>query len=119
MFLFIATIFIAEMIITLTLIAYIIKADKAVLQVKSNLTKALPDIKTALNGVKSGVHILKEKRLWLFAYIEMKRNQYLFKAIKTILIYTLLFFLRGRCKKAASVCNGILLVKDILDGISA
>ena len=119
MFLFIAIIFIAEIIIALTLISCIVKADKAVLQLKSDISKILPDIKTLLGNVKSGVSLLKEKRLWLFAYIRIKRNQYLFKAIKIIIIYTLLFLLKGKCKKAASVCNGILLVRDILEGISA
>lgn len=119
MFLFIATIFIAELIITLTLIAYIVKADKAVKMLQKDVISLKPQIKTALLQFRQGVSGIKEKQELLFELVERKRNQYLINIVKAVLIYLLLFIIKGRCKKAASICNAILLVKDVWDSVSA
>ncbi len=119
MFLFIAIIFIAEIIIALTLVSYIVKADNAVIKLKSDIISLRPQIKAGLEGLKDCIHIVKEKQLCFFEYLEKKRNQYIINIVKSIMVYALLFLLKGKCKKAASICNGILLAKDIWDGISA
>ena len=119
MFLFIVTIFIAELIITLTVISYIVRADNAVLKCQKDLIALKPQIKAALLGVREGVHLVKEKQVWLFEFIEQKRNLYMVNAIKTVLIYLLLFIVKCRFKRAAKVCQWVLLVKDLLEGISA
>lgn len=119
MFLLIAIIFIAEMIIALTLINYIVKADKAVIKLKADVSYLIPQIKAGLDGLKEAVHIIKEKQLWFFEYLEKKRNQYIINAIKTILMYLLLFLLKGKSKKAVSICNGIILVKELWDSALA
>ena len=119
MFLLIAIIFIAEMIIALTLINYIVKADKVVIKLKLDVSSLTPQIQAGLACIKEGVHLLKEKQLWLFDYLEKKRNQYIMNAIKTVLMYLLLFLLKGKSKKAASICNGIILVKELWDSALA
>ena len=119
MFLFIATIFIAEIIIAITLNSYIVKADNAVVGVRKSVIALKPQIKAGLSGVRDGVHTVKEKQGLFFEYIEKKRNQYIIKAVTTVLMYLLLFILKGRCKRAASICNGLLLAKDVWDNISA
>lgn len=119
MFLFIATIFIAELIIALTLIAYIVKADRAVKSLHKEAVALKPQIKAGLLGIREGVHIVKEKQSWLFEVIRQKRNQYVISAIKTVLVYLLLIIIKGRCKKAAAVCQTLLVVKDVWDSISA
>lgn len=119
MFLFIATIFIAELIIALTLISYIFKADKAVQDLRKEIISRKPQIKAGLLGVKEGIHLIREKQVHLFEIVKQKRNQYLISLAKMILVYLLLFIIKGKCKKAASICQGILLVKDVWDSISA
>lgn len=119
MFLFIATIFIAELIIALTLIAYIVKADKAVKSLQKDVIALKPQIKAGLEGVREGIHTVKEKQDWFFDFVRKKRNQYLVNSVKMILVYTLLFIFRGRCKKAAAICQGILIAKDVWDSVSA
>ena len=119
MFLFIATIFIAEIIIAITLISYIVKADYAVADLRKRVIAIKPQIKAGLTGVREGVNTVKEKQGLFVEYVEKKRNQYMMKALTTVLIYLLLFILKGRCKRAASICNGLLLAKDVWDNISA
>lgn len=119
MFLFIATIFIAELIIALTLITYILKADKAVQDLRKEIIFRKPQIKAVLLGVREGIHIVREKQGLLFEIVKQKRNQYLISLAKMILVYLLLFIIKGKCKKAASICQGILLVKDVWDSVSA
>lgn len=119
MFLFIAVIFIAELIIAVSLVVLIIKADKKVLQINSEVTQIKPKLRKGLEDFKDIIHMLKDKQILLFDLIRRKRNQYVMNIVKSILFYVLLFLLKGKCKKAASICNGILLVKDIWDGISA
>lgn len=119
MFLFIATIFIAELIIALTLISYIFKADKAVQDLRKEIISRKPQIKAGLLGVREGIHLVREKQVHLFEIIKQKRNQYLISLAKMIFVYLLLFIIKGKCKKAASICQGILLVKDVWDSISA
>ena len=119
MFLLIATIFIAELIIALTLISYILKADNYVIELDKQVVSVKPQIKAGLSGVREGVRIFKEKQGLFFEYVEKKRNQYIMKGVTTVLVYLLLFILKGRCKRAAAICNGLLLAKDVWDNISA
>lgn len=117
MFLFIATIFIAELIIFSTLVFYIIKADKAVIELNKQVTEYKPQIQNALNGIKEAVIEISDKKDLLYEYLRKKRDQWIFKTIQTVLIYFLLFLFRGKCKKAAKICQGLLLAKDVWDSI--
>ncbi len=119
MFLFIATIFIAELIIAGTLIVNILKADKAVKALNSELVGQKPQIKAILSGIREGIHEVKEKQSYFFDLIKKKREQYLINSLKLILTYLLLHFIKSRYKKASAICNGILLIKDVWDSVSA
>ena len=103
MFLFIATIFIAELIIALTLITYILKADKAVQDLRKEIIFRKPQIKAGLLGVREGIHIVREKQGLLFEIVKQKRNQYLISISKMILEYLLFFIIKVKCKKAATI----------------
>ena len=117
MFLFIATIFIAELIIAVTLILYIVRADRAVLKLNEQAEEYKPQIKAALEGIKEGIREINDKQEIVVEYLRKKRDQWLFKMLQTVLIYLLLFLFRGKCKKAASICQGLLLAKDVWDSI--
>ncbi len=117
MFLFIATIFIAELIIAVTLILYIVRADRAVLKLNEQVEEYKPQIKAALEGIKEGIREINDKQEIVVEYLRKKRDQWLFKMLQTVLIYLLLFLFRGKCKKAASICQGLLLAKDVWDSI--
>lgn len=117
MFLFIAIIFIAELIITVTLILLIIKADRAVVELHRQAVALKPQIKAVLEGVKAGIKEVNEKQEIVINYLRKKRNQWLVNMAKTIIVYLLLFLFKGKCKNAASICQGLLLAKDVWDSI--
>ena len=117
MFLFIAIIFIAELIIAATLILFIVKADRAVVSLHRQAVAVRPQIKAVLEGVKAGIKEVNEKQEIVINYLRKKRNQWIVNMAKTIIVYLLLFLFKGKCKKAASICQGLLLVKDVWDSI--
>ncbi len=117
MFLFIAIIFIAELIIAINLILLIIKADRAVVAFHKQAVAAKPQIKAVLEGVKAGIKEVNEKQEIVINYLRKKRNQWIINMTKNIILYLLLFLFKGKCKKAASICQGILLAKDVWDSI--
>ncbi len=117
MFLFITTIFIAELIIVSTLIFYIIKADKAVIRLSKQVSEYRPQIQEVLDSIKTAVIEINDKKDLVYEYLRKKRDQWIFKTLQTVLIYFLLFLFRGKCKKAAKICQGLLLAKDVWDSI--
>ena len=100
MFLFIAIIFIAELIITTTLILFIVKADRAVVELHRQTVAVRPQIKAVLEGVKAGIKEVNEKQEIVINYLRKKRNQWIVNMAKTIIVYLLLFLFKGKCKKA-------------------
>ena len=62
MFLFIATIFIAELIIVWTVISKIVQADKAVKKLQKEVVALKPQLEKALIGARGGIHLVKEKK---------------------------------------------------------
>lgn len=119
MYLFIATIFIAELIIALTIVFYIIKADKFVLEYDNKLLNVRPKIQIGLLTVREFTLMLAEKTSSLFDFARKKRNEYILGAVKTVLIYLMLFLFKGKCKRAAALCQGIVLAKDFWESVSA
>lgn len=119
MYLFIATIFIAELIIALAIIHYIIKADKYVLELNDKVVDLQPVIHKTLVAVNEFVITFGEKMENLFEFVQKKRNQYISRITKTLILYLLLFVFKGRCKRAAMLCQGLVLAKDYWDGLSA
>ncbi len=115
MYLFIATILIAELIIATNLVCLIIKADKKVLAFSEKLTEVRPKIKGGLNSAKNAVAKLVEGVHKLSCYAEKKKQEYKISIIKTVLIYALLFLLKGKSKKCLSAMQLAVVLKDCWD----
>ena len=115
MYLFIAIILIAELIIATNLVCLIIKADKKVLALSDKLTDVRPKIKDGLKSPKDAVAKLVEGVHKLSCYAEKKKQQYTMSIIKTVLIYALLIMLKGKSKKCLSAMQLAVVLKDCWD----
>ena len=118
MFLFIAIVFIAELIIAVTLLAYILKADKAVLNLQKEVIPIKSQIKGAFDYLKASIEKANNQKTVFWAILRQKRNQCLWRIGKVVLFYLLIHFFKCKCQKARTICNGILIAKDIWDEIS-
>lgn len=118
MYLFIATIFIAELIIALALVLVIVSADKKVCELNNKLTSFRPILEDGLKTLKEVVSNLQDSIETFFGFIRKKRQQFTMKIIIAIVMYGSLFFFKGKYKKAASIFQLIVLVKDYWDELT-
>jgi len=119
MFLFIAIIFIAELIIVCTLISQITKADKAVKNFQKEIIQLKPQLKEALGSTRSGVRMVKEKKDWLFETLTKKQNRFIISAALSGILYLVIFIVKRKSKKIAKIFQGILIAKELWDNLSA
>lgn len=119
MYLFIAIIFIAELIVALTLINGIIKADRAVCALNKRVLQAKPEIKNFLQQANECASCLKESVNSVITFVKRKHRQVMQRAIKTVLIYFILLTIKSRYKNLATFCQYAVLAKDYWDGLPA
>lgn len=112
--LFFITFFIAELVITLWLITNIYAFDKKVrkwnelvLESKGKIKIAFVDIRSVLQEFTDGLAKLRD-------FIEQKKEEYMFRFLKTSLVYGSIFMLRGKYKKTVLAYQ---LVKEIYEGL--
>ncbi len=115
MYFFIAIIFIAELIITATILFFVIKADRKACELSDKVLTSRDGLIESIKCTRELIVQAKEKILAGIDYLSRKQRQYKMKMIKHILMYVLLFSLRGRYKKAASICSMIVLAKEFYD----
>lgn len=118
MYLFIATIFIAELIIAATFIFMIVKADRKVRELDNRVIEFKPVLKDYLKGFKKAVINFQNNVESFFSFIRKKRNQFTSKIIITVVMYAFLIFFKGRFKKAAAVFQTLVLLKDYWDELT-
>ena len=99
MYFFIAIVFTAELIITVSLINAIWKADKAVLRTNERVLKLKPKIYDSLNKFKNGIHSLEGAVDKFIAFFQKKREEYTIKLIKNILLYALILIIETKFSK--------------------
>ena len=119
MFLFIATIFIAELIIVWTVISKIVQADKAVKKLQKEIVALKPQLEKALVGARGGIHLVKEKKDSFFDILNKKRNRYIAGAVVTGALYLAIFVFKHKSRRIVQICQGALFVKEVWDRLSA
>ena len=119
MYLFIAIIFIAELIIAATLINGIIKADRMICSLNSKVSALKPDIKCALAQTRECVSCLQTSVNSLISFVKRKHQEVMRRVTKTILIYLILLIMKNKYKKLATFCQYAVLAKDYWDGLPA
>lgn len=99
MYLFIAIIFIAELIIATTLICSIQKLDKKVLALDSQVTEAAPKLKEGLVAARDAVSKSVEGANSLCVYVQKQHRRYLLAVVKSLIVLVVFFVYKGRRKK--------------------
>ncbi len=117
MYVFIAIIFIAELIIAGFLIYWIVRADKAVNNLDKKFAAVTPEIIATVRKVRDSVKQIQIAITKVTEVIKRKRQEFWQKVINIIIIYTLLLVLKVKFKKAATLCQYAVFIKDCWDSI--
>lgn len=112
MYLFIAIILIAELIIAANIISLIEKLDKRVVALSYKVVESRPKLDKALNELKYSVSKLVSGVHDLCVFAEKRRKKYISMVIQNILVYMLLFFLKGRSKRCIAALQLAFSLKE-------
>ncbi|MDR1168318.1 MAG: hypothetical protein LBK53_05445 [Heliobacteriaceae bacterium] len=115
MYLFIAAIFTAELIIAGALISFIVKADRKICTLNNQVTAFIPAFEDGLRKFYNIVHNLKGTLCSLFCLLQKKKNMYRFKLIKILVWYVILIFCKGKYKRAAVFFHLLVTAREFLD----
>lgn len=113
MYIFITIIFIAELIIALNLILWIMKADKKVQHVNACVVTFKPLAQTYLQYVRCKITAFNESFGGVFTFIRKKQEQFISKTVIMLAIYSLLFIFKIRAKKASKIYKMISVIRDL------
>lgn len=100
MYFFIAIIFIAELIIFVTVIQYIRKADKFVCQLNARVINSRENIKETFINIRADIHKVELSIKFLINYVKVKREEYILKILKQVLTYGLIILLEAQISKS-------------------
>ncbi len=115
MYFFIAIILIAELIVAINVICLINKLDKKALILNEQVLNVRPKMHSALSSLKDGVEKLVLGVHGLCKYAELKKREYALIIARNILLYLLLFTLKGKSKKCVSAMQLAVVLKDCWD----
>ena len=110
---FITTFFIAELIIALAVISKIRQFNSCVNNWNASISVNKNRIGVAMTDFRMGLEGFSRTILKIKELIRKKRQDYLIKIIKTILIYGSFFTLKGKYKKTLLACQ---FIKEVYDG---
>lgn len=117
MYLFIAIIFIAELIIAATIISNINKADRFVCRISEKVSLSRPQTQKALLCFKECVICVQNSFEAATGFLKKKQHEFKMRIIKAIIIYALLIIMKSRFKKLATICQYLVFTKDCWDGL--
>lgn len=113
MYILIAIVFIAELIIALNLILLIVKADKKVCYYNQCVSVFKPLAETALQYARYKVSEFNKSFGCVFEFVKKKKEQIIFKTVFMISIYALLIVFKIRMKKASKIYKLISVMRDL------
>lgn len=114
MYLFIAIIFIAELIIAGTIIKWIVKADKHACRYNACVEAFNPLAETCLQYIRCLVSSFNNSFEGFISFVKKKQEQIIFKTILIIAIYSLLFLFKIKADKASKVYRLVGAIRDIV-----
>lgn len=117
MYVFIAIIFIAELIVAGFVLYWIIRADNAVKNLDKKFAQTSPIILTSIKKARNGIKVLQDAITKTIELIKQKRIEFWQKVVNLIVIYIILFILKVKFKKAATFCQYAVFLKDCWDSI--
>lgn len=110
---FIAIIFIAELIIALNLISWIVKVDRKVCKYNQCVVVLKPLVQTALQYVRCLVNNFNRSFEKVYTFIKKKKEQVIFKTVVMIAIYIVLIVFKIRTKKVAKIYKLLSVMRDL------
>lgn len=113
MYIFIATIFIAELIIALNLILWIMKADKKVQHINACAVTFKPLAQTCLQYVRCKITLFNDSFGGILTFVRKKQEQFISKTVIMVAIYSLLFLFKIKAKKASKIYKLISVMRDL------
>ena len=113
MYLFIATIFIAELIIAVTIINFIAKLDNKVCELNCCVEAFNPLAKICLQYTRCLATNFRTNFDKFIKFIKNKRKQFINKLLILIGIYVVLFLFRAKSKKYTNAYHIAGLIQDI------
>lgn len=113
MYIFITIIFIAELIIALTVIGWIVKADKKVRYYNDCVDAFNPLAETVLQYARCKVSEFNKSFGCVFEFIKKKKEQVIFKTIFMVSIYLILILFKLKMKKASKIYKLIAVMRDL------
>ena len=119
MYLFIAIIFIAELIIAVNLINGILKADRQVRALNLRINELKPEIHNVIVQTRECVSCLKTGVNAFISFVRRKHQEVMRRITRTIIIYLILILIKNKYKKLATFCQYAVLAKDYWDGLPA
>lgn len=117
MYVFIAIIFIAELIITGWLIGLFLMIDKRLLAFGNVLIKNLSTTVVILKETTHLLNIAQDLIEKSTGYISRKKRAFIGKIINLVIVYLLLFVFKLKFKRAASMLQYFLIIKDLWTSI--
>ena len=114
MYLFIAIIFIAELIIAVTIINYIVKADRAVIKYNECVKVLNPLVLTCMQYARCLVSNFNKSFEKFIVFIKKKQEQVVYKTIIVIAIYAFLFLFYMKADKASKIYRLVGAIRDVV-----
>ncbi len=119
MYLFIAIIFIAELIIAGNIINGILRAARKIRALNSRVKELKPEIHNAIVQTRECVSCLQTGVNAAITFVKRKHQEVMRRITRTILIYLMLILIKNKYKKLATICQYAVLAKDYWDGLPA
>ncbi len=113
MYLFIAIIFIAELIIACTIINFIVKADRQVRRYNACIEAFNPLAETCLQYTRCLVSVFNESFQNFIVLVKKKQEQLIYKTVIIIAIYSILFLFKIKSDKARKIYGLIGAIRDL------
>ena len=111
---FFITFFIAELIIAFAVILKLYKLDRCVVALNEAVLHYQPKIRFGLIELREIIITFRKNINLCIGLIKRKRQEYVFTALKTSLIYLSIFLLKGKYKKTVFAYQ---LLSEIYEGI--
>lgn len=112
MYILIAIVFTAEIIIALNLIALLVKADRKICDLNDCVTVFNPLAQTCLQYVRCVVSSFNGTYGKVIKFIKKKQEQIVYKVIIMISVYAVLVLFKINRKKASKICGLIGAIRD-------
>ncbi len=113
MYILIAIVFIAELIIALNLILWIVKADRKVCYYNLCTDAFNPLAQTALQYARCKVTEFNKSFKCVFEFFRKKKEQVIFKTVFMISIYLMLIVFKIKINKVSKIYRLISVMRDL------